>query len=142
MADVYRRQPHVRSAGRDVRGAVEPLVLWWDDEAPTESGVAAAAAAQAVRAARGGPPRDARAAVEQEGRALNAAHAEDAAIEITITRDEHVAVVEALDVLGDDTAFATIVAITEGDDAALAFGYQPLGIGLRAGARFAAASLT
>ena len=115
-----------RLLGRDPGG-----VLWWFDEAVDAEAVESDIAAQTVRlvaSARGGPPWDLAAAVHQEGLAMAMA-GHDGRLDPGAA--------DVAEVLGEDPSLSTMVSFLYGDDAAVAMGFTPLGLGDRVGYRHA-----
>ncbi len=111
-----------------------PSVLVWTGDDVTAETFVAAVMAQLVRAAwvtNHGPPATLADAAGQEG--LAAAMTDEPG-----RADADVA--EALEVFGADTALGTMVAVLDGDDAAISLGWTPLGIGPDAGRGHCAAA--
>lgn len=104
------------------------VLLWVGEDAGADA-VRAAALADFVRATRP-VPRTVGDAVAVEGDALAVAG-------MTGAEDEHAA--EVLAVLADDTTLSSMVAFLYGDDAAVALGFTPVGLGPRVGERHAVA---
>lgn len=122
---------HHHLVSTDQRG----VLLWFDDVVSIEK-LEAACAEQTTRmvaVARDGVPTSLWAAVHQEGRALAVAGVPGALSE---------AAAEVLDVLGDDSSLASMVAFLYGDETAAALGYAMLGIGAGVGAAHAVALVT
>jgi len=129
----------VRHRTLDTRIPNHGLVFQWTHDVPTPDSVHDAAVAEMVRVIhteQHGPATSVRAVLAREGKAI----ALGKAAVPPLGDAERRAVDDALDIIGDSSNPADIVAIALGDEVAIAMGYPTLGLAPDAGVRWAATS--
>lgn len=118
-------------------GRASSQVLLWNGESVSTTSTIAETIAQLVRVVwikHHGPPATVADAVGCEG--LAAALGQ---LDTKQRGPDDRAVADALDILGEDTALGTMVAVVYGDDAARTLGFTPIGLTEKAGLRYSAA---